>query len=124
MFDVIVAESQDYIDKLVRNLPPKEALDTKAAFNKAAQTVRNHGEVIKQALFNRAIALGEKYDENLKVKPKKLGSWSRLFTQMSQIDHPIFRTAYRERNHSFNKTKAITDGIYEDIQKYTKDKEK
>ena len=120
MFDVIVAESQDYIDKLVRNLPPKEALDTKAAFNKAAQTVRNHGEVIKQALFNRAIALGEKYDENLKVKPKKLGSWSRLFTQMSQIDHPIFRTAYREINHSFNKTKAITDGIYEDIQKYTK----
>lgn len=116
MFDVIVAESQKYINKLVKDLPPREALSTKAAFNKAAQTIRNHGEIIKQGLFNRAITLGEKYDENLKVKPKKLGFRARWIMQMSQIDHPIFRTAYREIVHSFNKTKGVTDGIYEEIQ--------
>ena len=125
MFKVIVAESLDYVDNLIksRELSGKEAIALKKSFSKASQDIENHGVIIKNALFNRAIDIGKKYDENLKVKPVKISATQSLFTQMSQINHPVFKTAYREINHSFNKTKAITDSIFKNIQELLEGKD-
>ena len=118
MFESLNADSVGYINKLRNDPNTKDIADeTQDLLAKGAREVETNIALVRDKMFERLIEEAKGIGENIEENPLKLGFFSRNTAQMDEIDHPVFRTAYNEINIAFNKTKQVTDSIFENIMK-------
>lgn len=120
LFKGITDKTIKYFDDKLKNSKNKEeARNYQDAFNAASTIVNNNLQRVRDAWMQKITTKAQRDDIDLSETPKTKGWFSRNFTTMDVFPHPAFRAAYKKIYQSFNKTKAVTDGIYEEIQDIT-----
>ena len=118
MFNSLGKDTVEYIADLKADpATTKIADEIEDLLAKGLKQVQANIAVVRSKMYERLTEEATTIGENIKETPLQLGFWSKNLSQMDEINHPVFRVAYNEIVKSFNKSKQVTDGIYEEIEK-------
>jgi len=117
IFSALGKDTVEYIKDLREDPATKNLADrVQGLLADGLQEVQMNIATVRSKMYERLTQEAEGIGENIKETPLKLGWWDKNLSQMDEIPHPVFRVAYNEIVKAFNKSKQVTDSIFEEIE--------
>tara|TARA_R110002110_G_scaffold256422_2_gene472447 strand:- start:64 stop:2808 length:2745 start_codon:yes stop_codon:yes gene_type:complete len=81
-------------------------------------------EQLRDASNSELIQSSKSQQDPINIDYPQIGYWGNLWSEMSEVPHPIFRVTYQKFAKSFEKTRVTLQKTVEDVEKHKNELEK